>query len=248
MATLSVANFKILTDSMAWAYQALITAMGLDGSEVDTTSESGKLNRNRVLALDDYEQESDLLAAFQVVYEQLEADVSGPNHFQNAIRALNNHLGNINTFAVANAARVAPQLKSIYEAVIGVALSAEATFSPVVDPMGAFLASGAGAGTFTPGTDIDNTNYYASNLVLYVSVPAGTGANLGTYTVSCTKWDGTSEDKAVAVAGLSAQGTEFDIGIHGTDMYIGVTNIILVGGQNLDEVKVKSELERVIAK
>ena len=247
MSVISSANFLILTDSIAWTYQKLLAAMGTNGTEVDTSSDAGKLNRNRVLALDDYEQENDLLASFEAALNRLEAPFTAPALFQAAVRALQNHVGGIDPFLTAALVRVAPEFLTVYQGVTSIWLDPVNVFSPVVPSMATFVASAPGAGTYAHVAAIDSSKYYSANLVLEVT-GGPTGIDAGTYAVTCKKWDDTTEIKSVVVPGGSLLGAQVDIGTHPADRYKDITLIALTLGNAGDAVKVVSQLERTVVK
>lgn len=244
MTTIAVADFLLLADSIAKQEIILDAAMGT-GIEADTMSIGGQNNLTKVLALNDAEQELDLLPGFEAASRKAKTSPSGILLFNEGCVALNKHTDGVDAYLTTKAERVAPEFKTVFEMVTGFTLSPANTFSPVVDPIATFDVTGAGTGTFTPGAPIDDTKYYAANLILYVSGGA-TGAAQGTYTITLTKWDGASESKDVVVPGSTAENTEFDVGTHPGDIYKDVTLISVALGTNGDQVKIKSELERAV--
>jgi len=247
MGVISSANFLILTDSIAWTYAKFLIGMGTDGTEVDTTSDAGKLNRNRVLALNDFDQENDLLAAFEATLTRLGAPFTAPGLFQAAVRALQNHVGGIDPFLTAAVVRVAPEFLTVYQGVTSIWLDPANVFSPVVPSMGTFVASAPDTGIYAHVAAIDSSKYYAANLVVEVTgAPTGIGA--GTYSVTCKKWDDTTEIKTAVIPGGSIVGFQVDLGTHPADRYKDITMITLAGGQAADAIKVTSQLERTVVK
>jgi hypothetical protein len=245
MSVISSVNFLVLADSIAWTQRLFLADCGT-GTETDTSSEAGLLNKNRVLALGDYDQELELLAGFGNTYSALNYMAIGGAAFPPAIKALNAHVSGIDNFLTNNAVRVDPYFKGIFESIMGNTLSAANSFSPVVDPMATFVCSGPGAGTYTHGTAIDSSKYYAANLTLVVmNAPI---ISSGVVSITCKKWDGTTEIKTVNVTSGMPAGTTIDVGTHPTDKYKDITNITLSGCDATDTIKIKSELERVVVK
>jgi len=106
-------------------------------------------------------------------------------------------------------------------------------------------AVGPPANTYTQGEDINTNLYGKSNL--FLQCVAGPGGTASTFNVECVKIDGTTEWKNGIIIFNQPVGaiSRADIPVHGTDMYVGIRDIVLTaGGVINDEFVVLSELER----
>lgn len=242
MSIISSANLLLVTDSIGKQRDAADTGLG-DGSGSTSGSKGASTNLVRIRDLGDVQQEIALVAPANTVYGEL-LTASRLTMWDRLVRALESHVGGIDAFLSAAVERVCPQFKEVYEAVVGVPLSARNTFTPEVDPMATFDVTGAGAGTFTDGSAIDNSLYADAHLTLYTSSVIG-GTQI-TATVFVTEWDGSATSKDVVIPNGTGSGVEFDVGAGG-DKYIDVTNITIVGGTASDQFKIKAEVERAIA-
>jgi len=258
MGTIAKADFILLADSIAAQSYELDQKLGT-GIEAATASLGATNNIARIVAYADAEVIDDLIEGFR---NQLAECLSIPvafDRFVTSMRALSRHVGGMSAYLVAQDERVGPDFKVACEMLAIEILTPAATFSPVVPAMGEITIDavdppgGAGASsTFVDGSAIDITRYYASNLVLEKTT-AAVAADALTLTVSCTKWDTTSEDKDVPVDASDAINNEDDIGVHGTDMYTDITDIVIKAGSEPtvattinQKWKGKSEVERVI--
>lgn len=241
MALLSDAELLDVLDTLAQAQVDVLAEIG-DGIVANKSSKAAANWLTTVLAFTDSQKVLDLTQGAKSDADQVKGIAVAPRVLTQNILALEKHLAGIEAALVSRALRGAPAFKDLYESVTGRTLRNTVTFSPVVANMGTFLASGAGAGTYTDGSAVDSTKYAAAHLKLRV-ITGPTGAALGTYSVTCVKEDGTSEVKAIAVAGASPLNTLFDVGVV-ADRYKNVTTITLAGGQAGDNVRIESELER----
>jgi len=246
--TILIADFLDLADSIAAQIQELAEKMGT-GVEANTAS-LGAVNSYELIAGLGVGSEDimvDLLGAFKTQLEYVSTDPSAYNRHRSAISALKRHVGGVSAFLIAQDSRVAPEFKKAIEEIEAETLEAENTFSPVVDPMGSLIVDGADSAVWTPGTDIDSSQYYAANLVLEKTTVAA-GADAIDILLTCTKWDGTTEVKTVSVNANDAINTKDDIGIHGTNMYksVALSSIVCAIGSIGEAWKVISELERVV--
>ena len=241
MALLTDAELLDYIDTLAQAY----TDRAVEAGDGTVTLKSSKALANlqaTVLAYGDVQKEVDLLPSVRnAKTAALGAAVQAGKDLV-AMQALDVHLGGIVAALTARALRATPNFRDAYLAATGVKMAAVTVLSPVVDPIADFDVTGSGTGTFIHGTAIDTTQYAAAHLQLKV-VDNATGAALGTYHLTCVKQDGTTTVVDVAVAGLTPQNTLFDVGLV-TDRFTDVTLITITGGQNNDDVKVLSVLER----
>lgn len=243
MATISIANFKAVSDSIGWQKDAADVGLG-DGSGSSSGSAGALTNLNRIRDLADVEQETALLAPANGVYSEL-LTATELKLWVLLCRALGAHVNGVDAFLTAQGERVCPQFKAVFEAAIGSPLSARNTFTPLVDPMATYDVTGSGTGTFTDGSAIVNTSYADAHLMLYTSSVIGAAQIVATVTL--TKWDGTSTTKDVTIPLATGSGVEFDVGAP-ADKYIDVTGITITGGTSADQFKIKAPLERVIVK
>jgi len=206
-------------------------------------------NVTRCIGLGDAEQEADLIPASRVNLDMARARQAIDGLAYPLMKAIAvhgakyNYLG-IGALLVFRATRVDYNFNQMHHAALGIYITPAAVWPPVQSDMGVFDSTGAATGTFTDGTAIDTSLYSGGDLVMENTTPA-MGAINGTYTITLTKFDGTSEAKVLVSGGL-AFGATMDIGVHGTDRYVDVTNITVTGSANLDQVTIKSEVDRPI--
>jgi len=257
VANILIADFIILADSIAAQSDALFAMLG-DGAghaAPATISDSVRSIVEAVSGLADPEQVAELLPGFEKTLLQVLTVPNAYAPFRKSVSALNEHVAGINAYLTAQGERVPPQFKTIIQMMVGEILDAANTFSPLVADMGLWTCTGVGpvTETFVDGDAIDNTNYYASNLVLEKLDGAG-GADPFNLFVTCTDWAGVEVIETVAVNGNDAAATQYDVGVHGVDMYIDVTDVAhdpgtppAAGGTVTQRWQVVSELERVVA-
>lgn len=249
MAVIPVANFLDLADSIAAQSIELAKEMGT-GIEAGTASLGAKTNYERIAALGVGEEDAmiDLLEAFEAQLDDVTTVPNAYNRFNRSLRALKRHVSGVAAYLTAQAERVAPEFKVAIEQESIETLEPENTFSPVVDPMGDLTITGANGANWNPGTDIDDTQYYAANLILEKTTAAGV-ADVIAITLTCTLWNGTAENKVVNVDASDAAGTLDDVGAHPADKYKSITldSITCAAGSVGEAWKVISELERAVA-
>lgn len=249
MSVIPVADFLDLADSIAAQSQELAKEMGT-GIEAGTASLGAKNNYERISALGVGEEDAmiDLLPAFEAQLDDVTTVPNAYNRFNRSLRALKRHVSGVSTFLTTQSERVAPEFKTAIEQESIETLLPENTFSPVVDPMGSLAITGLNAATWTPGTDIDDTQYYSANLILEKTTVAA-AADAIAITFTCTKWDDTTENKVVNVDASDAIGTLDDVGVHPGDKYKSITldSIVCAGASAGEGWKVISELERTVA-
>jgi len=247
--TIAASDFLDLADSIAAQSQELAKEMGT-GVEAGTASLGAKNNYERIAGLGIGEEDVmiALLGPFTTQLARVTTNPNAYNRFKGSISALKSHVDGISDYLIAQDERVAPEFKTAIELMEIETLLPENTFSPVVDPMGSLIVDGNNSAAWTPGTDIDSSNYYAANLIVKKTTAAG-GADAIAITFTCTKWDDTTEDKVVNVDASDPVDTEDDIGVHGTDMYksIVLKSIVCAVGSIGEAWKVISELEKTVA-
>jgi hypothetical protein len=242
MATISVADFKTLADSIAKQAEILQTAVGTDGAGSGTSGKGAQNNVDRIVAFTDPDQITDLLEPAEYALSKILSANALPRLLGGTalVNALDVHVGGINSWGDTNDVRVHWLLAEIVSW-----LNPARVFPPVVDPMATFDVTGSGAGTYAHVAGIDTTKYGKANLVLKTTSAIGAAQIVAT--ITCKKIDGTTEDKEVTIPGSTGSGTEFDIGTHDTDMYVDTTNITITGGTSGESFKILSEIERAIA-
>jgi hypothetical protein len=243
---LSAANLLTVLDSVAKGVSLFEAAEGVLGSEANTVGKGAANNLATLTALNDAAVQADLVSTFQaratlVLAGSLYRGLRGAS----LQRALDQHYGSaggsLNAFLTTQGTRVHPNLRKI-----GMQIDATNAFTPTeVDLVASFAVSGSGAGTYTPGTSVETTLYGKANLVVRTTTGIGVAAIAATVTLR--KMDGTTEAKVVNIPGGTLIGVDVAIGVAGTDMYIGVTNITITGGTNGDGFKVVALVERAIA-
>lgn len=234
---ISVNSFKDFTDNIAGQYILLDSVMG-DGTKPNTASYGAELNLKRVLNLDVYDAEADLLKAAKSNAENVKS-TNIYKFFSEIIRALNFHVNGIDTYLTVKGIRVAPEFKILYEQIMGVKLTWKNTFAPETN-MGNFTFIGPSSGNFQDGDAIDITKHNVQRLTLKVLTDFTTSAVISVF---CTKIGGTIEIKEVEIPENTIEGTEFNIG-GVNDVYYDVTNITAIGGDAQYSLKVFARRER----
>ncbi len=227
MGQLSLANTLKLCDSLAQQASLINGAF--------TTLAAGPVNNtNEILGAADIEVQAALAGAFSRVPGS--SALMRPL-FGDRAAALDAHLGGIGAFLAANNARVAPQFRDYVWLV-----PAAQVFPPAGD-LASFAVSGANAGTYTHIAAIGSQ--YGPAAVELVTTDV-IGASAITVTLTLTKLDGTSVQKAATIAANSAQGATVAVD-GGAVAYTNCTAITITGGTAGDQFKVSSVLERAIA-
>jgi hypothetical protein len=245
MAELSASTLLTLLDSVAKQVLVCEGAFGLTGTEPGTVSLGAANNVATLQAVADAQVQADLSAVVRQRASVVKASVIALALYGPPLqRALDRHYGetsgSLGRFLQAQGARVHPALRAI-----GFQIDPLQAFCPVVvDPVASFVLTGAGVGTFTPGTAIDTTLYGKARMVLQTTTAIGAAP----LTVSCAmkRENGTQETKVVSVPANTVNGAEFSIGTSGVDLYVSCTAITVSGGTAADAVKVKSQIERTV--
>ncbi len=230
-------------DSIASGKLIFDNAVGVLGTEANTTSKAAANDTTTLAAVADPQVQADLMPSFKLrddvlAAASLYAALGGFNIWW----ALDKHTGGLDAYMNTNNLRA-----SIHVVQIGFPLSAAQVMPPQVDPMATFAVTGAGAGTYTHVADIDTTQY--GRAWLEVVVTSTIGGSAITATVNGLQIDAvTPTTKTVTIAANSSVGTTVAIGTMGTvpDSYDSVTGISITGGTAGDAFKVRSRVERVI--
>lgn len=249
MATLSAADLTKLVDNLAAAYALAKTWLG-DGTGSTSISAGAASTLAGILALDDYDQENDLLAASKAWAEQSKYR-SGLSAYGNTvglrsrqiIDALKTHEnGDLDAALATEAVRVHADFDRLYYDVYGTHLTRDNVF-PEVTITDSILQT-AGLPVVSAGATIDE---FQGPGQLEVEVITGAiGTPNWVLTLTCDLLDGTTEDKIVTVTGLSTVGTKFDVGT-AADVYMGISAASATGGTNGDNVQVQTKLLRTPA-
>lgn len=245
MATLTISALLTLLDSIAAGVARFESGIGVSGSVANTTAKGAANNVATLLAVADATVETDLLSVFGArAAAVVAASLYGALYGAALQRALDRHYGSVaglNAALATAGVRVHPDLRKI-----GFQIDAPNAFcATVVDPVASYVVTGAGAGTFTAGSDLDTTVYGKANLSVVVTHAIG-GVNL-VATLSLKRIEGTRETRTVTMPALSLIGASVAIGTPGADMYVGVTSVTVAGGTAGDAFKVVSGIERTVA-
>jgi hypothetical protein len=244
MATLAAASLVTILDSIAKGVQLFEAGVGIDVSVANTVAKGAANNvTTLVTALGAAQDVTALLLEFEarralVVAGALYRTLQG-ERVQTAFDAHYGGTGGLNRFLATEGRRVHPDLRKI-----GIQLDAPNAFPPAIVTLGSFAVTGAGAGTFTLVGDVDQSLYGKANTVVRTTTVIGAVAIVATLTMK--KADGTTVAKQVTIPNGSGSGVEVDIGVHGTDMYIGVTAISITGGTAGEGFEVRTEIERTL--
>lgn len=242
MSTISVTDFKTITDKIAGAYVTWGNGVGTSTPASGTAGYKLGEVRSTVLTLNDVDQEIALLSPADASYKAALAPNSAPAAFKSIILGLRNHISSFDTYCSANNARVAPEFRNI-AALIPVAIATSNTFTDTVDPIGLWTA-GDGVGTYSEVATV-NTTLYSWKANLKVITTATIGASTITATLTCLTGGSTATvEKAVVIPASTSISTTIDVGTVGTDMYQGVTGVTCSGMTNGDAFKIIAARER----
>ena len=243
MGTIPNATLITLMDSLASGKLIFDNALGLTGTEADTTSKAAQNDDVTLAAVADADVLSDLIPAYTLrAATLLAANLYATLGAYNLWWALDKHLGGMDQYLRDQNIRVSTHVQQI-----GFPLSAEQIMPPAVDPMATFAVTGSGTGTYTHVADIDTTQY--GRAWLDAVVTSAIGANAISATITGVQIDNTTvTSKQVTIAANSSVGTTVHVGTLGVqaDSYDSLTNISITGGTSGDAFKVVSRVERTI--
>lgn len=232
-----------LLDSIASGKLIYDNAVGLLGTEANTTSKAAQNDETTLAAVADPEVQAELMPSFKMRGDVLLAgNLYATLGAYNIWWALNAHTSGLDDYLNAQNIRVSTHLQQI-----GFPMSPAQIMPPAVNPMATFAVTGAGAGTYAHVSDIDTTQY--GRAWLDAVVTATIGATPIVATINGTQIDATTPtSKQVTIAAGSSVGTTVHVGTLGTqaDSYDYVTSISISGGTSGDAFKVVSRVERVI--
>lgn len=231
-------------DSLASEVVVLENAFGLDGTVAGTISGKASAISNLLAAIDDLSVQRDLTAITARVAALLTATVFYPAlNGLTLARAFDAHYGGngaLNRFLTDNDLRVHPNLRKM-----GIQIDSRNVFrDTALDPVARYEGTGAGAGVFLAGSDIDTAQFGEAGLEVVVEVMGAIGRTLR---LTLKNYDGTTELRDVIVAGNAAANSVLPVGA-GVDRYIGVADIVTTGGGGTaaDRFRVRSKIERVL--
>jgi hypothetical protein len=239
------ATLIAVLDDLALEVEIVNDAFGVAPGDAGTIYGMAVATRDALAAINDAAIQEQLTPVFarratlvnaKVIYPALNGLILG--------RALDTHFGgtgSLNRYLTAQNLRVHPNVR-----LTGIQIDSVNVFRPTeLDPVARYEGTGAGTGTFMAGSDIDANEYGPSALEL---VAEDIGASGRTLRLTVRQYDGTTVTRDVIVPGNSAVNATFPVG-GANDRYVGVTNIVTVGGGGLlgDSFRVRTKVEREIA-
>jgi hypothetical protein len=244
MSALTGAQLKALVDSISAQYDILKTAIGA-ATTAATILYGQQSNVDRIKVYTDEDPRVDLEKLFAAEKDQM--TVFGQKIDNFAIQALENHIRRTEDMSVGEywedenypTYRIPFGFARLARA-IGLYLAPELVYAPVT-AMGGFVASGAGAGTFTDGSLIDANLYGPANLEVAITVGVAV-----TLTATIT---GTDENGAVvtgvATVSNKAVGDKVDVVPDQVGkQFQDVTNVTITGGAAANAFTVQSKVDR----
>ncbi len=243
MADLTTGNVQTICDYLAAMKADIDSELGTSASASSTPAKTAAAIQDIVEGLD----VTDTLLTLLPAAKNLAANALADAHYafmQGILTALHAHYAPTGLAATL----IAADIRISYE-ILDFAgwLAGAAVFPPEKKLADYAVVSASGSsGTLSNISDVDTTKYGKANVIVKV-VNQAIGATDLVLTLTMKKLDGTTEDKVVTVTGSSTVGTEFDVGTHDTDMYIGITAVSFTGGNDGDDVEIRTELERSVS-
>jgi len=246
MPTISGANLKTNIDSLAKQISVLEATIG-DTSTVDTVLYGLAECISRVNAYDE-DVQADLykiLVSAKDVAERLKTKL---NHL--VLIAIENHIRRLEDEGLSDyweaenypTDRIPPEYAKVARS-IGHYLKAALVWPPVT-AMGSFVASGAGAGTYTDGSLIDGNLYGPADLEVEITV--GTAVSLVATVIGKDENGATMQGVATVVT--KDVGDKVDVVPDDINKkFQDVTNVTITGGAASNAFTVQSKVDRVIA-
>ncbi len=261
MATITTTNAQNLCDSIAYHIIELVAAV--NASTISTLTAAQATTLGRVAALNDASQETFLLDPMNA---SMSNEAALMNQYQNYNAILDAFFpycagidlatGGLAAFLTANTLQVDPHFLDAFNRAFArravnptAALSAFLAFGSVVANMSQILLTGAGAGTYTAGSNVPAA--YGNAPLSIVNIGAGnTGAAAGTYTVTYNKYNAagvllTGQTATATMPAGSVPGAT--VALSGAAAGIAVTGISVTGGTAADKIAVASSLLRTVA-
>lgn len=242
MATLARTPLLTILDSLAAGARVFADAMGT-GAEAGTVSRGAANNVATLLANIDIDV-AGLMPAFSIradlVLTSALARTLGGRSLMTALDAHYGGAGGLNQALQAFALRVHPDLRTL-----GIQIDAENAFPPATQTLGEATVTGSGAVSYSVGETVDTGLYAKANCVLRTAHLIG-AVTIVAHCVMTTR-EGGSATQIVTVPSGTASGTTFDIGTHGTDLYIGCSAVTITGGTAGETFTIDTEVEREVA-
>ncbi len=243
MSTISSANFVTETKRIAAMMIAMQTAVGADYSSAGTCAKGVANAKTAILALGDAEQINALLPGVQNLYEAMILD--GTSFMYAAIydwlKALDRHVGGINTYCEDEAIRIHYTLRQALPEILP-----KYVFPPVTD-FGSVLLSGSGAGALTLQDEVD-TDLYGDGLIEIVTESLIGAADI-TGTVYGYDYDGNAVQADYTIGNGTASATT--VAIAGTTRFASInktlTDAAYTGGTAADAWRFQTKVDRTPA-
>ncbi len=242
MAVLAAASLLVVLDSLAKGVALFEAGVGLTTSVASTVAKGAANNVTTLVDVGDADLAA-LITEFDrrtalVIASALYRTLNG----ERLLAALDVHYGgtgSLNRYLTTQDKRVHPDLRKI-----GMQIDGINAFAPALVSLATFTVTGDGAGTYVDVASVDGNLYGKANCVLRATTLIGVATIEATLTMDLI--DGTTESKAVSIPNGTASGTEFDIGTHDTDMYVGCSAISITGGTADDAFEIRTKVERTL--
>ena len=224
----------------------------------------------RVTDADDYDVENALITPLNNIdTNNLNVTEDDRRIYSQAIGAFENHVAqegasNLDDYLDRSGIQVDDLFARVYNSTMGKELYANNTFGPVVDPMATIAFTSSGVATFTDGGALGEGGTSRHNDIHTVTLPrgnhgdenleivvqSGAGSGIGGNDVFldfiCTDKDNSELSQAIMIPASTGPGYVAQVG--GSDFkVIDITNVVVAGGSNNDEVIARSKLLRTIA-
>jgi hypothetical protein len=248
--------FINVTDMLGAGAKALADILG-DGTQDYTVAAAGEIVKSLIAQTGDPAVIEDLQRAANSTALNLLADPHGYDRMAAISKNLSAHVNGVSpyiaSFTGVDEFRACPEFNEVHRSCLGVFITNEQVFSDAIgeydgfgdpdgDGMAKFSVTGSGAGTLTPGDDIDDEKYNVGHLKVEVT-DAAIGAAEITATITLLDIDGVEQEEVVVIPALSVKGAKIDVGA-ASDKYYSVEDITIVGGTNGDKFRVILERER----
>ena len=248
MSALTGVQLKALADSIAATLDLHIdTSLGAVGT-AGTVLYGMQANVDRIKAYTDVDPRIDLERIAQT-----EIDRIANQHFvfqADVARALENHIRRTEDVSMSAywlsdvTGRIPPRFAQLCRAV-GIYLAPALVFPPVTS-LGTFVASGAGAGTFTDGSAIDLALYGAADLEAVVTAKGGASVSLVATVTGKDANGSTITGTATFVAAAIGDKVNVVPTEAGAQFY-DITNITITGGAASDAIRIQTKYDRALS-
>jgi len=248
MSVITGDNLRAVLDSVAKQKNILDTAVGT-ATTAATILKGMQDNADRIKTYDE-ETIADCHTQFVSEKEKMPSFKNNIDH--SALQSLESHIRRLADKSISEyweaeqypTHRIAPEAAQIMRA-IGLYVKAALVFPPVT-AMGSFVASGAGAGTFTDGSAIDGNLYGPADCELEVTAKGGADVTL-TATVTGTDENGATVTGSGAFSAADV-GDKVDVTPDQSGKkFQDITNITITGGAASDAFKIQSKVDRAVS-